>query len=385
VRILFLCSRNRRRSLTAETVFKGHAGHTVRSAGTQPGARIQVSARHIVWADLIVAMEPRHVALIRRRFAAALTGKRIICLHIPDAYAYMDERLVRLLKDRLDDMLTGAAAGAVESPAAQVETEMAAEDAEKEESTMARSRQRTVLFLCTGNYYRSRFAECLFNATAARLGFSWRAGSRGLALERGVHNVGPMDASAVRALQALGITGESCTRLPAQAVAGDFEEADLVIALKEAEHRPLLQERFPAWAERVEYWHIEDADGVLPRIEHEVRELIARLLGGGQQPDEDADPAPVGISHVEAAEKPAAKPMVRVGRETKGRRGKGVTIVSDLPLDEAGVRELAARLKQHCGCGGTVKDGRIEIQGDHRQRLTVELERMGFQVKRTGG
>ena len=83
--------------------------------------------------------------------------------------------------------------------------------------------------------------------------------------------------------------------------------------------------------------------------------------------------------------KEAAKskpPVVRVGRETKGRRGKGVTTVSDVPLDDAGLLELAAKLKQRCGTGGTVKDGRIEIQGDQRSRLTGELE--GWVPGRTG-
>ena len=77
--------------------------------------------------------------------------------------------------------------------------------------------------------------------------------------------------------------------------------------------------------------------------------------------------------------------IVRVGRETKGRRGKGVTTVSDLPLDENGLLELAAKLKQRCGTGGTVKDGRIEVQGDQRERLVAELEKLGYRVKRVGG
>jgi hypothetical protein len=64
---------------------------------------------------------------------------------------------------------------------------------------------KSVLFLCTGNYYRSRFAEMLFNSLAAQVGLQWRASSRGLALERGVNNIGSMDASAAKALQALGV------------------------------------------------------------------------------------------------------------------------------------------------------------------------------------
>jgi predicted translation initiation factor SUI1 len=69
----------------------------------------------------------------------------------------------------------------------------------------------------------------------------------------------------------------------------------------------------------------------------------------------------------------------------KGRRGKGVTTVSDLPLDEAGLLELAATLKQWCGTGGTVREGRIEIQGDQRDRLAAVLESLGYRVKRVGG
>ncbi len=82
---------------------------------------------------------------------------------------------------------------------------------------------------------------------------------------------------------------------------------------------------------------------------------------------------------------PSKSTLVRVGRETKGRRGKGVTTVSDLPLDESGLEELATKLKTRLGTGGTVKDGRIEIQGDHRDRIIQELEGLGYRVKRAGG
>jgi translation initiation factor 1 len=84
-------------------------------------------------------------------------------------------------------------------------------------------------------------------------------------------------------------------------------------------------------------------------------------------------------------EEPSKSTVVRVGRETKGRRGKGVTTVSDLPLNESDLAELAAKLKTRLGTGGTIKDGRIEIQGDQRDRIVVELEGMGYRVKRVGG
>jgi translation initiation factor 1 len=80
-----------------------------------------------------------------------------------------------------------------------------------------------------------------------------------------------------------------------------------------------------------------------------------------------------------------APAVVRVGRETKGRRGKGVTVVMGVPLSGAALDELGARLKRICGSGGTVKDGVIEIQGDHRDRLVEELAKAGWTVKRSGG
>src|SRR5690349_16943233 len=101
---------------------------------------------------------------------------------------------------------------------------------------MAKRSQRTVLFLCTGNSYRSRFAEVLFNTVAGKVGLPWRASSRGLALERGVGNVGPMAVSAVEALEAMGRGAEEAVaRLPAQVTVADLDGAALVVALKQAE------------------------------------------------------------------------------------------------------------------------------------------------------
>ncbi len=83
--------------------------------------------------------------------------------------------------------------------------------------------------------------------------------------------------------------------------------------------------------------------------------------------------------------KSAGKPVVRIGRETKGRKGKGVTVVTGIPLSGDALEELASQLKRSCGSGGTVKDGVLEIQGDHRDTLVVALERHGWIVKRSGG
>ncbi len=77
--------------------------------------------------------------------------------------------------------------------------------------------------------------------------------------------------------------------------------------------------------------------------------------------------------------------IIRVGRETKGRKGKGVTVITGLALDREGLAKLATELKQRCGAGGTVKGSVIEIQGDHRDLLVEELKRRGYAVKRSGG
>jgi translation initiation factor 1 len=83
---------------------------------------------------------------------------------------------------------------------------------------------------------------------------------------------------------------------------------------------------------------------------------------------------------------PPADGIVRVRRETKGRKGKGVTTISGVPLGEDGLLELAAELKRRCGTGGTVKDGGvIEIQGDHRDEVVPLLEARGWTVKLAGG
>lgn len=78
-----------------------------------------------------------------------------------------------------------------------------------------------------------------------------------------------------------------------------------------------------------------------------------------------------------AAQGPRAATAWCAGRETKGRKGAGVTVVTGVPLDEAGLRELAAALKKSCGSGGTLKDGVIEVQGDHRDRIVALLQGRG--------
>jgi len=97
-KLLFVCSRNRRRSLTAERIFAGVPGFQVRSAGTQPEARIVVTEGHIGWADIIFLMEKSHLNRLRRKFPEALQGKRTVTLLIPDEYEFMQPDLVEALR-----------------------------------------------------------------------------------------------------------------------------------------------------------------------------------------------------------------------------------------------------------------------------------------------
>ena len=86
-----------------------------------------------------------------------------------------------------------------------------------------------------------------------------------------------------------------------------------------------------------------------------------------------------------ARPRPAAPAAIRVGRQVQGRAGRAVTLVTGLPLAPAELESLARELKQQCGSGGTVRDGAIEIQGEHRERIVAELVRRGFAAKRSGG
>jgi predicted protein tyrosine phosphatase len=96
--VLFICSRNRWRSPTAEQLFNEHPGIEVASAGLAPDAVVPVDPELLLWADVIFVMEPSRRRQLSQRFAAYLKNKRIVCLHIADDYGYKDDRLVEILK-----------------------------------------------------------------------------------------------------------------------------------------------------------------------------------------------------------------------------------------------------------------------------------------------
>lgn len=142
----------------------------------------------------------------------------------------------------------------------------------------------TLLFLCTGNYYRSRFAEAVFNHHAAKKGLAWRALSRGIAIDQLGLNAGNISPHAVAGLETRGVACDA--RPPAGLTYGDLKSASLVVALDEREHRPMLDRSFPGWSSRVVFWNVADihdlpVDQALARIEAAVLGLVSQLASAG--------------------------------------------------------------------------------------------------------
>jgi len=137
---------------------------------------------------------------------------------------------------------------------------------------------KSVLFLCTGNYYRSRFAEILFNHLARKEKLPWRAHSRGLQV--GMHElVGSISPYTIARMKRLRIDCETASREPSQCTKADLESADIVIAVKEAEHRRMLAEKFAGWEKRVRFWNVHDLDGATPDVAlAELETLVGDLV-----------------------------------------------------------------------------------------------------------
>ena len=195
---------------------------------------------------------------------------------------------------------------------------------------------KTILFLDSPDGERARAAATAFLAVATKMRLPWLA----------------------------------VARTTADIADADWAMATRMVCVTDA-CKPWVAEHCPERLETIEWWPVSAV------IADEIGGLIARLLGGGTRPV----PPPVALP----MPKPAKKITVKLGRETAGRRGKGVSVIWEIPLDEKGLQDLATILKQRCGTGGTVKDERIEIQGDHRDKLKLELEKLGYLVKRVGG
>jgi protein-tyrosine phosphatase len=146
---------------------------------------------------------------------------------------------------------------------------------------------KTVVFVCTGNYYRSRFSEYLFNYLAKKQGLYWRATSRGLKTWTVGAHEGPISEFTAYRLTAMDIPFDG-QRFPIQLSEVDLEDADLVVALKRAEHHAMMVAQFPNWANRITYWDIDDMDcatahEALPACEARVKGLVENLLARQRQ------------------------------------------------------------------------------------------------------
>jgi protein-tyrosine phosphatase len=132
-----------------------------------------------------------------------------------------------------------------------------------------------LLFLCTGNYYRSRFAEELWQHLESKEPSGWRAESRGLFVSQSLGNIGPISPYARHALGVEGIRLSEPVRPPRQVESEDLVACSHIVAMSESEHRSMVQSLFPAWASVVEYWDIEDV-GACP-VEIAMKELSTRV------------------------------------------------------------------------------------------------------------
>ena len=136
-----------------------------------------------------------------------------------------------------------------------------------------------LLFICSGNYYRSRYAEIVFNHYAITTRLNWSAISRGFRLH--AQNVGPLSPHTMRALEAAGLEFDR-ERWPMVLNEQDLRQAARIIALKEAEHRGMMRDSFPGWENRIEYWSIHDIDVAQPDValldlQDQIRKLITEL------------------------------------------------------------------------------------------------------------
>lgn len=103
--LLFICSRNKRRSLTAEKIFNGYNGHRAYSAGTEINSRIKVTPGLLGWADIIFCMEKKHVRRIKEKYPDIVADKKVVCLQISDDYEFMDRELQELLKSCVSEYI----------------------------------------------------------------------------------------------------------------------------------------------------------------------------------------------------------------------------------------------------------------------------------------
>jgi predicted protein tyrosine phosphatase len=104
-KLLFVCSQNKWRSLTAEKIFENHEDYSIKSAGTENGARVKITAGLIGWADIVFVMEKKHRSRIQEKFSDSLIDKPLHVLNIPDNYPFMNEELIEILESKVGEII----------------------------------------------------------------------------------------------------------------------------------------------------------------------------------------------------------------------------------------------------------------------------------------
>lgn len=140
---------------------------------------------------------------------------------------------------------------------------------------------KKILFVCSGNYYRSRYAEIYFNHLAAKEGIDWHADSRGVTVGK-ARNVGPISAHTIRRLSYKNISLGNSVRFPKALTEDDLSTSSRVIAMKESEHKDVIEQNFNGLSHNVEYWNVHDLDvsepeEALAEIEEKLEKMISEL------------------------------------------------------------------------------------------------------------
>jgi translation initiation factor 1 len=259
-----------------------------------------------------------------------------------------------------------------------------------------------ILFLC--DYSEGRLAQVLFDIEARKLEVYWLASSACLTagvtsdtsasvvdvVHTAIDSISDISndcsSTALEALRKLGIETESLFKQPvSQVTAADIQKANMVVLIERvnsSESNDSFKKQFQSLRIEPEIWQVPSDNNPVDSLMESIKALLIRLiLKGGKRA-----PVPIEVSVARPTINPSGgKSSVRVRLESKGRRGKKVTVIFGLDLEGSDLEKLATELKQTCGTGGSVKDGTIEIQGDQCDRVLLELKNRGLQAKRSGG
>lgn len=237
--------------------------------------------------------------------------------------------------------------------------------------------QDTIIIVSSDEQGLSRLVQNYYNQEANKMEVAW------LAQARTVSGSSNLEASSFDAeyLSKFGIDSIDQTEPPAQLKPEELDSSTMTIYLKESGSEDKLSSAFPNARGKYEIWQYDSRESLFEVVQGNISKLLVLFImkGGKRTPIEKEEPQKAPTS------KPKEYGKVRVCLEKKKRRGKKVTTITGLPLEEKELYKLAASLKQSCGTGGTVKNDCIEIQGDQCDKILAELQNLGYKAKRSGG